>query len=161
MNREAKNCKFVIKFLAVIFVVSLLSRTVLSVFYIPSGSMEPTLHKKSIHLGWRLSCILGTYCPKRGDVVVFREESGRHVVKRVVGLGDDVVSIENGCVHLNGEILDEPYLASGTETEGKTEYRVPDGCVFLLGDNRSNSLDSRYWKNPFIEVRTVYAVILI
>ena len=89
--------------------------------------------------------------PKHGDIVVFQTElvdsgSGQKktLVKRVVGLPGDRLSIRGGEVFLNGSALAEPYVKSGSTAGLMSEITVPEGCYFVLGDNREVSNDSRY-----------------
>ena len=82
---------------------------------------------------------------ERGDVVVFGHDNGRPL-QRVVAVGGETISFEDNVVHIDGEPLAEPYLAPGTETSvlGDTaSFVVPEGHLFVMGDNRANSLDSR------------------
>lgn len=81
----------------------------------------------------------------RGDIVVFQSDAlgEENLVKRVIGLPGDHVAIRYGSVYLNGAPLEEPYLEAGLTTEGEEELTVPEGCVYLLGDNRGVSIDSR------------------
>ena len=97
--------------------------------------------------------------PRRGDIVVFKypDEPERDFIKRVIGLPGDTVELRNKKVYINGKGLDEPYVhflepASGgseiTSFDVRERYgpvRVPDGQFFVMGDNRDNSQDSRYW----------------
>lgn len=107
-------------------------------------SMETTLHHRERLV---LSCL--PYTPERGDIVVIsRGVDNEPLIKRVIGLAGDTVSIdaESGAVYLNGEVLDEPYIQVSTAPERmQGEVTVPDGEVFVMGDNRSagRSLDSR------------------
>lgn len=83
-----------------------------SLAWVPSSSMEPTLPTKSYFLGWRLPYFLGNPTPERGDIVMFRsDELGELLVKRVIGLPGDVVTLEGGYVYVNGEALEEDYLS--------------------------------------------------
>ncbi len=105
-------------------------------------SMEPTLHS-----GQRLVIEKVSYhfaAPGRGEVVVLkipgREEAA--LIKRVVATAGDVIAIRNGRVYLNGAVLEEPYLSQFTPGDLPSTV-VPDGYIFVLGDNRGASNDSR------------------
>lgn len=109
-------------------------------------SMQPTLHSHDYVLINKYTPTLGVV--RRGDVVFLKwddkEEEGVSdvVVKRVVGLPGDRVDIRGGLVYVNGEPLNEPYIDNRMVNEAM-RYTVPEGSVFVLGDNRSNSEDSR------------------
>lgn len=148
-------------------VVALVIRTfVAQAFYIPSESMEPLLAKDDRVIVDKLT--YGFDDVSRGDVIVFRKPPEQRtdgiadLIKRVVGLPGDSIVIEDGEVYVNGALLDEPYLPAGTFTaqgagtptpgeEGAAPRCgrndpcvVPEGHVFVMGDNRSNSKDSRW-----------------
>jgi signal peptidase I len=139
-------------------VVALVVKTFLfQAFYIPSASMEPTLSEGDRVLVNKLSYDL--HDVNRGDVIVFEldeEDIGpdgiKDLIKRVIGLPGDVIESRDGVVYVNDRALEEPYLAEGMVTGDPEDSRnpaierqtVPDGHVFVLGDNRSNSADSRY-----------------
>ena len=150
-----------LEWLAVIvgaLVVALVVKTFLfQAFYIPSASMEPTLSKGDRVLVNKVS--YDVHDVNRGDVIVFEldeEDVGpdgiKDLIKRVVGLPGDVIESRDGVVYVNDRALEEPYLAEGTITGDPQDDRnpaiarqtVPEGHVFVLGDNRSNSADSRY-----------------
>lgn len=112
-------------------------------FVVEGTSMEPSLHE-----GERLVVSKLTYRfhpPRRGDVVVFRYPANRRLrfIKRVVGLPGEVVAVRDGQVFVDGRLLREVYLGDLTLGEFGPE-RVPEGHLFVLGDNRANSRDSRY-----------------
>jgi signal peptidase I len=118
-------------------------------FYIPSGSMEPTLRPGDRVLVNKLSYDLHPI--HRGDIVVFRRppsEAGdttiRDLIKRVIGLPGDRIEARDGIVYINGQPLKEPYLPAGTVTTTLPLTTVPSGQYFVLGDNRGNSKDSRF-----------------
>lgn len=155
--------------LLIAFVLAFVLRTfIVQVFYIPSGSMEPTLQVDDRMVVEKITYRFRE--PARGEVAVFEGKSfgevdpsatagerfvrgvgqflglvpasARDFVKRVIGLPGDEILIEEGVVFVNGEPLDEPYVVF----EDPTDFgpiTVPDGQLFFLGDNRPNSSDSR------------------
>ena len=137
---------------------------VFSVNKVPSTSMEPTIEPKSFIINWRFPFLVGDPIPNHGDIVVFRPggQDRRLLVKRVIGLPGDQISFEGGYVFRNGEKLDEPYLQTEGVTYSDTErFSVPDGCIFVMGDNRLHSRDSRYMENPFIPVKNILSKELV
>lgn len=131
---------------------------VLKPYRIPSESMAATLVPRDRILVNRVVYHLRE--PHRGDVVVIDSHVvGRVLVKRVVGLPGETISLRGGDVYIDGRRLSEPYVRrSGGRPEAtepfvdtgeawslETPYRIPAGCYFLLGDNRTVSDDSRDW----------------
>ena len=104
------------------------------------SSMKPTLNTPEYVLTLRQH----TY--NRGDIVVLRDpmEAGGYLVKRIVGVPGDRVEIRGGGLFLNGRFASEPYLFENMNYEMK-EYALADGEVFVLGDNRNESVDSHDW----------------
>ncbi|MGM9991733.1 MAG: signal peptidase I [Candidatus Bruticola sp.] len=116
-------------------------------FYIPSESMVPTLKVNDYILVNRF--IYQMAKPSRGEIIVFHpphvenpEETD--FIKRVVAVENDVVEVAGGVLYLNGLPQDEPFIKERIEADFPA-YRVPKDHVFVMGDNRNNSDDSRYW----------------
>lgn len=104
--------------------------------------------------------------PERGDIIVFESDlkqddgSSKDLVKRVIGVSGDTVKIENNKVYVNGKELNEPYI-NNEITEGDIDTVVPEGSVFVLGDNREISLDSRYDTVGFISESDILGKVFV
>lgn len=115
---------------------------VAEVFKIPSGSMIPTLEPGDRVLAVKFAYRVGE--PHRGELAAFEAPDGEINIKRAAAVGGDTIAILDGVLHVNGEKKMEPYV--NYELTDSTFYgpkKVPEGEVFMLGDNRSNSVDSR------------------
>ena len=118
---------------------------VIEAYRIPSESMVPTLE-----VGDRILANKFIYHftdPKKGDIIVFDsvdEEDDQTLVKRVVGVAGDEIQVEDGVLFVNGEAQNEPYLNQELPFRGSYgPTEVPEGHIFVMGDNRGNSADSR------------------
>ncbi len=169
--REWNETIFIAFFLAII-----IRSLVIQAFWIPTGSMEPTLLGEKRHplsgalerngdriLVSRFAYVIDLSLdgrlpfgpriwlkkPQRGDIIVFKypdpdkSNPPKDYIKRVVGIAGDHILIEDGIVYVNGQALQEPYIAEPPVSDYQTV--VPADTVFCLGDNRNNSADSRYW----------------
>jgi signal peptidase I len=157
--------------------------TLMEPFKIPSGSMIPTLQIGDRILVSKLSYgiripILETFAyrsssPQRGEIVVFtrpdepdsrEDESSINLIKRIVAVGGDKVEVKNATLFINDRAVKEDYARW---TDGGPEYgdfgpeTVPEGHLFMLGDNRDHSKDSRFWDKPFLDSSRVKGRALI
>lgn len=106
-------------------------------------SMIPTLKDGEFVLVSKLNYKFVTV--ERGDIIVFHfpMDPEQELIKRVIGLPGDTIGVQNGQVSVNGQVLDEPYIAATPAYSG--EWQVPDGQLFVLGDNRNDSSNSHSW----------------
>lgn len=155
-----------ILFIVALAVAIVLKTFVVQAFFIPSGSMEPTLEP-----GDRVLVQKVVYGPDRGDVIVFSDPQGRpgpdrgivggfvhwlsstlgierpeheDFIKRVIGLPGETVELRDGRLFVDGVQIREPYLKGAVDTRDYGPVKVPEGALFVLGDNRLNSNDSRF-----------------
>jgi signal peptidase I len=116
-------------------------------FVIPTGSMIPTIEINDRVLAEKITYRFARK-PQYGDIVVFDDPTKAHpqLIKRVIATGGQTVDISDGAVYVNGNKLNEPYLHGVRTDPGSVPLpvRVPAGYVWLMGDNRPNSGDSRF-----------------
>ena len=130
-----------VRSIAIAVILAVLIRLFLFEVYVVEGaSMFPTLDNHERLVVNKLVYHLND--PQPGDIVVFNYSHHRDFIKRVIGVSGDRVEIKGGEVYVNDLPLDEPYLLEEAWMEFEPT-EVPAGCVFLLGDNRNNSMDSR------------------
>lgn len=120
---------------------------------IPTGSMENTIMPGDRLIGNRLAYIKDG--PERGDVVIFRYPDNEEelYVKRVIGLPGETVDIIDGYIYIDGsaEVLEEDYLKEDwTVATGTYHFEIPEDSYLMLGDNRNDSWDARYWTNTYV-----------
>lgn len=146
---------------AAVVIALVLNNFVIANSRVPTGSMENTIMSRSRVIGSRLAYLKDD--PQRGDIVIFHypDDESIYYVKRVIGLPGETVMIEDGKVYINGSDtpLDEPYLAEPMEGS-YGPYTVPEGCYFMLGDNRNNSRDARFWENKYVKKDKIIAKVL-
>ena len=111
--------------------VVLIFRFILFIGYVPSASMEPTLKAGSFIIGSRIYGDL-----KTSDIVIFKH-NGKMLVKRIAAVSEETI------------------------TENGTTYIIPQNSYFVMGDNRDNSFDSRYWSKPFVKINDITAKLLM
>jgi signal peptidase I len=128
---------------------------------VPTGSMIPTIVPGEKIIANRLAYV-GNNSPQMGDIIIFHYPDNEEILftKRVIGVPGDKVMIQDGQVYINGIKLVEPYITNKTEgTYGP--YEVPEDHYFVLGDNRNNSEDSRFWTNKYVRKDKILGKVMI
>ncbi len=129
---------------------------------VPTSSMEKTIMTDDKLVGWRIFNKV-----QRGDIIIFLnpdkpdnyEGENKYLVKRVIGLPGETLEIVDGVLYINNKKLDEDYLAE--EMLGSYgPYQIPDGCYFMMGDNRNHSADARLWENKYLSKDKMVAKVL-
>ena len=166
-----------IRSIAIFFGIAFMLRaTVVEAFKIPSSSMEPTLDigdhilVNKLSYGFRLpfktETVFDFRIPKRGDVVVFTlpDDPNTNIIKRIVGLPGDKVEVKGMRLLINDKVYDKDAEHAQWIFGGKKDFGpviVPEGEVIVLGDNRDQSKDSRFWTDingnpdPFLEISRI------
>lgn len=142
----------------VVFIVFLIS-FFLKAIVVQGISMEPTLQTNNYLLISKQSYTFGS--PHRGDIVVFPHDDGvekKLYIKRVIGIPNDKLIIRNHKLWINGKLQNEKYI-KGNTTDGLLNLTIPKGEVFVMGDNRDNSSDSRIFGTVPIKTITGKAII--
>jgi len=160
-RKKEANRRESFKTIVFAILIALFIRTFLvQAFRIPSGSMEDTLLVGDFLLvdkitygakipgtDWRLP---GLRDPRRGDIIVFKDpRTNRDYIKRAIAVGGETIELRSNVVSIDGRTLEEPYKAikpvPGPVRDDFGPYHVRDEGLFMMGDNRNNSQDSRYW----------------
>lgn len=144
---------WVFPFVAAVIAALLIKNYLIINANVPTGSMENTIIPGDRLIGNRLSYIASE--PERGDIVIFHYPDNEEeiYVKRVVGLPGETVRIENAQVYIGDSTtpLEEPYLKEEwTVATGPYTFEVPEDSYFVMGDNRNDSWDARYWTNTYV-----------
>lgn len=163
LQRKNGRWKTIFGFLSmglIVLVCVVLFRVCLLVTIVESGSMEPTIATGEFAVFNRLRYV--TKDVERGDIIAFwsdegngSDEESKVYLKRVIGIAGDEIEFHDGCLYLNGMQCEENYIPYGVQTACDKTFTVPNGCVFVLGDNRENSMDSRYWGDPYVNLEDI------
>jgi len=144
-----------IKTIGISLVIALIITTFIRPTLVKGYSMYPTLEENDYLIIERVPYT--THEPSKGDIIVFKstltQEDGKEkdLVKRVIGLPGDTIKVADGKVFVNDIELKETYI-NGDFTDGYVDTVVPDGFIFVMGDNRPNSLDSRDPRVGFVKI---------
>ena len=142
--------------IAAIVVAVVVNTFLLSNTRIPTGSMENTINCGDRLFGNRLA--YKTKDVKRKDVIIFKypDDPNINYIKRVIGLPGEEVNIVDGTVYVDGKIIEEDYLKE--DFNGSFgPYKVPKDSYFVMGDNRNNSNDARFWENTYVHKDAIIA----
>lgn len=153
-----------LKALTIAFIIAAIIRYFIFTPIIVDGhSMMPTLHNSDRMIINKISYHIGK--PHRFDIIVFHATKSKDYIKRIIGLPGETVSYKNDVLYINGNPIKEPFLDAykkriNGELTYDFKYKVPQGDVFVLGDNRQNSKDSRVI-GPIPETKIVGKAILL
>jgi signal peptidase I len=148
-NRKKQGYEWLVLVAASLAVALVVRGFLIQAFYIPSESMVPTLVKNDRVLVNKLSYKL--HDVHRGDIVVFKAPPGaataqvKDLIKRVVGLPGNTIEGRNGSIFIDGKPLDEPYLSPDVRSRDFPPEKIPPNKIYVLGDNRQDSRDSKFF----------------
>ena len=154
-----------VKTIVIPIIIAILILQVIRPTLVQQQSMMPTVQPNNYLIVYKLAYKLGE--PQHGDIIVFKsglmteDEQAKYLIKRVIATEGDTIQITDGEVYVNGEQLEEPYI-NGDYTPGEVpETVVPEDSLFVMGDNRPNSTDSRSESVGFVSEDTVMGKVVL
>lgn len=144
---------FIVRTAVTCVIIITLFKTVFMLCIIPSASMERTLHIGDILIGTRYDAKK----VKRYDVMVFipPDHPNTYYIKRVIGLPGETITVKDGNVYADGQKLKSSFVNGEMDSSGDGVYNVPKDHYFMMGDNRNNSEDSRFWAHKYVSIKNM------
>lgn len=154
MNKNSELFEWIKAILIAVVVAFLIRTFLIENVEVNQISMNPTFYEGDRVIISKLSYKF--HAPKRGDIVVFTPPNQKQpYIKRVIGVSGDTVAIKDGELYINGEVIYEPYIKEKM-IQDFHEIQVPEGAVFVMGDNRNYSKDSRNSSVGFIPIENIW-----
>lgn len=157
--------EFVIPIILAVAIALVLKNCVIANAKVPTGSMLNTIQEGDRIIASRLAYLNDD--PERYDIIIFKypDDESQYFVKRVIGLPGETVNIVNGIVYVtktDGTTiqLDDSFVTNCVPVGNFGPYVVPEDSYFMLGDNRNNSEDSRYWENKYVKKDKIIGKVL-
>lgn len=157
LNRKEINFIIVYIILLIIFIV-ILPNAIFRLDTIISGSMKNTFQINDTICTNKLVYFFEE--PKRGEIISFKltDDDKDKYTKRIIGVPGDTVTIKEGYVYINNEKIEQDYTIYLNENAGP--FRVPEDTYFIMGDNRPDSYDSRYWNEKYIPIENIIGKVI-
>lgn len=154
MNKNSELLEWIKAILMAIVVAFIIRTFLIENVEVNQISMNPTFYEGDRVIISKLSYKFNE--PELGDIIVFTPPNQKQpYIKRVIGVGGDTVAIKDGKLYINGNVIDEPYIQEEM-TQDFDQVHVPEGTVFVMGDNRNYSKDSRNPSVGFIPIENIW-----